>query len=250
MAIDTGLKNQVVLITGGANGIGKATAQAFCAQGARCVLLDIDQKSLDAAKTAFEQQHFEVDIFALDVADEQAVQEVFASIHQKYGRIDVLVNNAGILRDRSLLKMSFEEWDAVINVNLKGVFNCGKIAAGYMVAQGKGVILNASSVVGLYGNYGQSNYVATKSGVIGMTKVWARELGSKGVRVNAVAPGFISTDILKDMPEEILQKLAGKAPLKRLGTPEDVANAYVYLASDQASFVTGTTLSVDGGVVT
>lgn len=250
MPINTGLDKKTVVITGGANGIGKATAQAFAEQNAHVVIVDINRDALSKTKLALDKLGFEVETYTLDVANSEAVESCFNSIKERFKSIDVLVNNAGILKDRSLLKMSYDEWDAVINVNLKGVFNCGKVAAAIMVEQGSGVILNASSVVGLYGNYGQSNYVATKSGVIGMTKVWARELGSKGIRVNAVAPGFISTDILKAMPEDILAKLAGKAPLKRLGTPEDVANAYVYLASDQASFVTGTTLSVDGGVIT
>lgn len=250
MAIETGLKAKTTVITGGANGIGKATAKAFAEQEAKVHILDIQEESLKKTQSDLLAEGIKVEIHAANVVDAEAVSSIFKHIKETDGRLDVLVNNAGILRDRSLLKMSFEEWDAVLDVNLKGVFTCGKLAAEIMVEQKSGIILNASSVVGLYGNYGQSNYVATKSGVIGMTKVWSRELGSKGIRVNAVAPGFISTDILKDMPKEILDKLAGKAPLKRLGTPEDVANAYVFLASDQAAFITGTTLSVDGGVVT
>ena len=250
MPIITGLEKKTIVITGGANGIGKATAQSFAAENARVVIVDINPDALSKTKLALDKLGYEIETYTLDVTKSEAVEACFNSIKERFKSLDVLVNNAGILKDRSLLKMSYDEWDAVINVNLKGVFHCGKVAAAIMVEQGSGVILNASSVVGLYGNYGQSNYVATKSGVIGMTKVWARELGSKGIRVNAVAPGFISTDILKDMPDEILQKLAGKAPLKRLGTPEDVANAYVFLASDQATFITGTTLSVDGGVIT
>lgn len=250
MPLNTGLDGKIVVVTGGASGIGKATAQSFAEQGATVVLVDINPDALAETEKTLAESGFNVTTHSVDVSNSEAVEHCFQQIAKQFDRIDVLINNAGILKDRSLLKMSYDEWDAVINVNLKGVFNCGKVAATVMVEQGSGVILNASSVVGIYGNYGQSNYVATKSGVIGMTKVWARELGSKGIRVNAVAPGFISTDILKDMPEEILQKLAGKAPLKRLGTPEDVANAYVFLASDQASFITGTTLSVDGGVIT
>jgi|AntAceMinimDraft_1070359.scaffolds.fasta_scaffold13814_2 3-oxoacyl-[acyl-carrier protein] reductase len=250
MPIITGLEKKTIVITGGANGIGRATAQSFAAENARVIIVDINPDALSKTKLALDKLGYEIETYTLDVSNSEAVEACFSSIKERFKSIDVLVNNAGILKDRSLLKMSYDEWDAVINVNLKGVFNCGKVAAAIMVEQGSGVILNASSVVGLYGNYGQSNYVATKSGVIGMTKVWARELGSKGIRVNAVAPGFISTDILKDMPDDILQKLAAKAPLKRLGTPEDVANAYVFLASDQATFITGTTLSVDGGVIT
>jgi 3-oxoacyl-[acyl-carrier protein] reductase len=174
-------------------------------------------------------------------------------------RVDVLVNNAGILRDGLLVKykdgavagvMSDEQFDAVIGVNLKGVFTCTRAVVPKMISGGGGVILNASSVVGLYGNFGQTNYVATKAGVIGMTKVWARELGKHQIRVNAVAPGFIATEMVKQMPEKILQAMVGHTPIGRMGQPEDVANAYVWLASDQASFITGTVLSVDGGVVT
>ena len=166
-----------------------------------------------------------------------------------YGRVDILVNNAGITQDATLLKMTEKQWDLVIDVNLKGVFNCGQAAANVMVEQGSGVILNATSVVGLYGNYGQTNYAATKWGVIGMTKTWAKELGKKGVRVNAVAPGFILTPMTEKMPEKVLDMMKDKAPIKRLGMPEDIANAYLYLASDEASFVTGTVLEVSGGVV-
>lgn len=250
MAIITGLKDKTVVVTGGANGIGRATAFAFASESARVHILDIQEEALEKTKQSIEEAGLNVQTHCANVSHSQEIEQTFKAIKEQEGSLDVLINNAGILRDRSLLKMSFEEWDQVIDVNLKGVFTCGKIAAEIMLAQKAGVILNASSVVGLYGNYGQSNYVATKSGVIGMTKVWARELGSKGIRVNAVAPGFIHTDILNAMPAEILEKLAGKAPLKRLGKPEDIANAYVFLASDQASFITGTTLSVDGGVVT
>jgi len=177
----------------------------------------------------------------------------------RLGAVYVLVNNAGILRDGQLVKykdgalagvMSDEQFDAVIGVNLKGVFTCTRAVVPRMIQSGGGVILNASSVVGLYGNFGQTNYVATKAGVIGMTKVWARELGKYQIRVNAVAPGFIATEMVKQMPEKILQGMLGHTPLGRMGQPEDIANAYAWLASDQACFITGTVLSVDGGVVT
>jgi len=161
----------------------------------------------------------------------------------------VLVNNAGVLRDRGLLKMTEQDFDFVINVNLKGVFNCTQAVAPLLAAQGSGVILNASSVVGVYGNYGQTNYVASKAGVIGMTKVWARELGPKGVRVNAVAPGFISTEMLADIPDKVMEELKAKISLRRLGRPEDIAHAYVFLASDEAAYITGHVLHVDGGAV-
>jgi len=162
----------------------------------------------------------------------------------------VLVNNAGITRDATLLKMTEEQWQQVIDVNLSGVFHCTKAIAPFMVEQGSGCIINTSSVVGLYGNFGQTNYVATKSGVIGMTKVWARELGRKGIRVNVVAPGFIATDMIDSVPEKVIDAMVGKTPLARVGKPEDIANAYIYLSSDLSSFVTGTVISVDGGLIT
>ena len=186
------------------------------------------------------------------------VQKWVDEVVAKYGRIDVIVNNAGILRDGQLIKfkngeligqMSEENFDLVISVNLKGVFNCTQAVAPVMAGQGGGVILNATSVVGLDGNFGQTNYVATKSGVIGMTKVWSRELGKFGIRVNAVAPGFTATEMVTAMPEKILDGMKGHTPLGRLGEPRDIANAYLFLASDEASFITGETLRVDGGIV-
>ena len=182
------------------------------------------------------------------------IDDVFA----RYGKIDVLINNAGVLRDNMLVKvkdgelvkqMPEEEFDLVVAVNLKGVYNCTQAVAPYMIKQGSGVILNATSVVGLDGNFGQTNYVATKAGVIGMTKVWARELGRHGIRVNAVAPGFTLTEMVLQMPEDILKQLAARAPLGRMGETRDIANAYLFLASDEASFISGTVLRVDGGIV-
>ena len=195
----------------------------------------------------------------MDVTSTASVESAVEEVAARLGAVYVLVNNAGILRDAQLIKykegvlagvMSDEQFDAVISVNLKGVFTCTRAVAPRMIQAGGGVILNASSVVGLYGNFGQTNYVATKAGVIGMTKVWARELGKYHIRVNAIAPGFIATEMVKQMPEKILQTMVGRTPLGRMGQPEDVANAYAWLASDQASFVTGTVLSVDGGAVT
>jgi len=185
----------------------------------------------------------------VNVVDKVQVDKLIKTTIDKFGRLDVIVNNAGITADAKLVKMTEEQWDKVIAVNLKGVYNCGQAAAQVMIEQGSGVILNASSIVGLYGNFGQTNYAATKWGVIGMTKSWAKELGSKGVRVNAVAPGFILTPMTEKMPEKVLDMMKEKAPIKRLGYPEDVANAYLFLASDEASFITGAVLSVDGGLV-
>lgn len=243
------LKDRIAIVTGAAAGIGRATAQAFASEGAVVIVADVDEATGRATAEAIASGGRSARFERLDVTDTDEVEAVFARVHGEHGRLDILVNNAGIVRDARLVKMTLEEWDRVMAVNLKGVFLCGQAAARIMTEQGSGVILNATSVVGLYGNFGQSNYVATKAGVIGMTKTWARELGRKGVRVNAVAPGFIGTEIIKDMPQKVIDMMAEKAPLGRIGQPEDIASAYLYLASDQASFVTGAVLSVDGGLV-
>jgi 3-oxoacyl-[acyl-carrier protein] reductase len=237
---------KVALITGGARGIGRATAQAFSAEGARVIVADVDAEASEATARALGGGAIGL---GLDVADPGSVKAVVATALQRAERIDVLVNNAGITRDATLLKTSDEAWDAVIAVNLSGTFYMTREVAPHMVARGSGAILNASSVVGVYGNFGQSNYVATKSGVIGMTRVWARELGRKGVRVNCIAPGFIATDMTAKMPEDVLEGMKKKTPLGRFGTPEDVARAYLFLASDDASFINGQVLGVDGGLV-
>jgi 3-oxoacyl-[acyl-carrier protein] reductase len=249
------MKDKVVLVTGGAAGIGKATALRFAEEGAKVVICDVNQEAgLATVKELGEGGAF----YPVDVTSRGDVQKWVNQVVAQYGRINVLINNAGILRDGQLIKfkngelvgqMSEENFDLVISVNLKGVFNCTQAVAPVMAKQGGGVILNASSVVGLDGNFGQTNYVATKSGVIGMTKVWARELGRFGVRVNAVAPGFTATEMVVAMPEKILDGMRSRTPLGRLGEPRDVANAYLFLASDEASFITGETLRVDGGIV-
>ncbi len=247
--IETGLKGKTVIVTGGASGIGLATARRFAAEGCRVASWDV--KSGETQPDGLFQQ--------VDVTSTVSVEAAAGEVVKQWGAIHVLVNNAGILRDGQLVKykegalsgmMSDEQFDSVIAVNLKGVFACTRAVAPHMIKAGGGVILNASSVVGLYGNFGQTNYIASKAGVIGMTKVWARELGKYGIRVNAVAPGFIATEMIAGMPEKILQSLRDHTPLGRLGQPEDIANAYVWLASDGASYVSGTVLSVDGGVVT
>ncbi len=249
------LKDRVALITGGAAGIGKATAERFVEEGARVVICDVNQEAGEATAQALGP---EVAFYRVDVTDRQAVQAWVDDVVAKYGRVDVLVNNAGILRDNQLVKvkdgelvkqMPEADFDLVIAVNLKGVFNCTQAVAPYMIKQGGGVILNASSVVGLDGNFGQTNYVATKSGVIGMAKVWARELGRYNIRVNVVAPGFIATEILSSMPEKIIDRMKARIPLGRMGQPRDVADAYLFLASDEASFISGAVLRVDGAIV-
>ena len=249
------LKDRVALITGGAAGIGQATALRFAEEGARVVICDVSE---EAGRQTAAMLGPDAAFYKVDVTDRRAVQEWVDDVVARYGRIDILVNNAGILRDAQLVKykdgqvvgqMSEEDFDRVVAVNLKGVFNCTQAVVPYMIRQGGGVILNASSVVGLDGNFGQTNYVATKAGVIGMTKVWARELGRYGIRVNAVAPGFILTDMVRQMPEKILEGMRGRIPLGRLGDPRDVANAYLFLASDEAAYITGAVLRVDGGIV-
>ena len=246
--IETGLAGKLVIVTGAASGIGKATARRFAQEGAIVASWDVQPGEAEPGGT-FQ----EVDVTNTASVD-SAIKEVTRAGKAPY----VLVNNAGILRDGLLVKykegavtgtLNDEQFDAVLSVNLKGVFICTRAVAPHMIAAGGGVILNASSVVGLYGNFGQTNYVASKAGVIGMTRVWARELGRYRIRVNAVAPGFIATDMIKAMPEKILASLREHTPLGRMGQPEDIANAYLWLASDAASFVSGTVLNVDGGVV-
>lgn len=249
------LKDKVTLITGGGAGIGKATALRFAQEGARVVICDLNE---DVGKALLAELGPEARFYTVNVADRQEVQAWVDDVVAQFGRLDVLINNAGILRDGLFVRvkdgvlvkqMEEASWDAVIDVNLKGVFNCTQAVTPQMIKQGGGVIVNASSVVGLYGNFGQTNYVASKAGVIGMTKVWARELGRYNIRVNAVAPGFILTEMVRQMPENILNEMKSHTPLGRLGEPGDVANAYVWLASDEASFVHGATISVDGGIV-
>ena len=248
------LKDKVCLITGGAAGIGKATAMRFAEEGARVVICDLADEPGQKVANAIGGEYFNV-----DVTDRQAVQDWVDQVVAKYSRADVLINNAGILRDGLFVKvkdgelagqMSEENFDLVISVNLKGVFNCAQAVSPYMIKQGQGgAILNTTSIVGLDGNFGQTNYVASKAGVIGMTKVWARELGRHQIRVNAVAPGFTLTEMVKQMPEKILDGMVAKTPMRRLGEPLDVANAFLFLASDEAAYISGVTLRVDGAIV-
>jgi 3-oxoacyl-[acyl-carrier protein] reductase len=242
------LAGKVSIITGGAQGIGLATALKFSREGATVVVCDIRQAAVDAAVAQCQEAGAKALGMVVDVTQREMVDAMVQQVLNQFGRIDVLVNNAGITQDARLQKMTIEQFDRVIDVNLRGVFHCSQAVADAMVKQGSGVILNASSVVGIYGNFGQTNYAATKFGVIGFTKTWSRELGPKGVRVNAVAPGFVATPILSTIPDKVLQEMIDRVPLKRLGQPEDIANVYAFLASDDAAYINGAVLEVSGGM--
>jgi 3-oxoacyl-[acyl-carrier protein] reductase len=242
------LQDKVCIITGAAQGIGLATAIKFAEEGARVVVCDVRQAGIDAAVQSCRPHTPGAEGLVMDVTDRAQVDAVMAQVLERHGRIDVLVNNAGITQDARLVKMTQAQFDRVIDVNLRGVFHCAQAVAEGMVQRGSGVILNASSVVGIYGNFGQTNYAASKFGVIGFTKTWSRELGPKGVRVNAVAPGFIETPILSSMPAEVLASMRDRVPLKRLGRPEEIANVYAFLASDEASYINGAVIEVCGGM--
>ncbi len=242
------LEGKVCIVTGAGQGIGEATALKFAREGAVVIVCDVRQAQVDAVAEACRAAGAQADGYVMDVTDRAQVDAVVAEVIATRGRIDVLVNNAGITQDARLQKMTIEQFDRVIDVNLRGVFHCSQAVAGHMTGQGSGVILNASSIVGLYGNFGQTNYAATKFGVIGFTKTWARELSPKGVRVNAVCPGFIMTPMLATVPDKVLDELAAKVPLKRLGQADEIANTYAFLASDEASYINGAVIEVDGGL--
>lgn len=243
------LEGRVALVTGGAQGIGEAIARRFAQEGAKVVVIDVVQDKAQAVADQITASGGVALAVVCDVTNRAQVQAAVEQVLATYGQIDILCNNAGITRDARLVKMTEEQFDQVIAVNLKGVFNLTQAVAPHMVERGYGRVITTSSVVGLYGNFGQTNYVATKAGVIGMTKVWARELGPKGVTANAVAPGFIATEMVKTVPQEVLDRFINATPCRRLGEPEDIANAFLFLASEEASFVNGAVLSVDGGLV-
>jgi 3-oxoacyl-[acyl-carrier protein] reductase len=254
----SGLREKVVIITGAAAGIGRATAKRFASEGCRVVAWDVNDAAQSEVIRELEAAGGQVLFRITDVTNAQDVDDGVGKIIRQWGRVDILVNNAGITRDAQLIKwkdgavastMTDQAFDAVISVNLKGVFVCTRAVVPHMIRSGGGVILNASSVVGLYGNFGQTNYSATKAGVIAFAQTWSRELARYNIRVNAVAPGFIATEMVQKMPEKVIQSMVSHTPLGRMGTPEDVAEAYLWLASDAASFITGTVLSVDGGLV-
>ena len=242
------LEGKVAIVTGGSSGLGKATILKFASLGATVINWDINTERGKQLKSELTSQGITAGFYQVNTSDPESVEKAVAEIIKEYGQIDILVNNAGITRDATLIKMTFDQWQQVIDVNLTGVFNCTHSVAPHMVAKGFGRIISIASVVGLYGNFGQTNYAAAKAGVIAMTQTWAKELGRKGVNVNAVAPGFIHTEILDAMPEEVLDKMKSKVPLQRLGKPEDIANINAFLASEEADYIHGATISVDGGI--
>ncbi|MGB8324402.1 MAG: 3-oxoacyl-ACP reductase FabG [Candidatus Acidiferrum sp.] len=253
-----GLHDKVVIVTGAAAGIGRVTASRFSQEGCRVAAWDVSFTPIRKIGHEVQDDESKSIVRRVDVSEAAEVEAAVKEVVDRWGRVDVLINNAGILRDEQLVQwkdgqvtkvMSDESFDAVIAVNLKGVFHCARAIVPHMIRSGGGAILNASSIVGLYGNFGQTNYAAAKAGVIAFTKTWSRELGKHNIRVNAVAPGFIATEMIRSMPEKIIQSMVSHTPLGRVGSSEDVAEAYAWLASDGASFITGAVLSVDGGLV-
>ena len=250
------VKGKVVIITGAGSGIGRETAILFAKHGAKVVITDIDEKAGketadEIIKVLKEDPDCEGDAFftKLDISNREQIRQVVQEVINRYGEIDVLINNAGIIQDDLITKMTEEEWDNVINIDLKGPFNVSQAVADDMIKHGNGEIINVSSIVGIYGNIGQVNYAAAKAGLIGMTKTLAKELGKKGIRVNAVAPGFIHTPMTAKVPEKVLEMMKEKTPLKRLGEPRDVAYTLLFLASDEGNFINGAVIPVDGGLL-
>ena len=241
------LKGKVSIITGGGRGIGQATALKFAREGALVVVCDMNQATVDETVDVIRKEGFDALGFVVDVTKRSDIDAMVHAVMAKHGRVDVLVNNAGIVMDAQLKKMSDVAFDKVIDVNLKGTYNCARAVVDIMVEQQSGVILNASSIVGIFGNFGQTNYAASKFGVIGMVKTWARELGRKGIRANAVCPGFVETPILGSIPDKVLETMRERVPMGRLGKPEDIANTYAFLASDEASYINGAVIEVSGG---
>jgi len=240
------LKDKVAIVTGGSRGIGQAVSELFAKEGATVIIIDLLPEGV-AVVEGITNNGGKAEFHSASVTDKAAIETLFAGIHSKYGSIDILINNAGITRDRTLLKMSEDEWDAVIAVNLKGVFICTQAVAPYMKANNYGRIVSAASNVGIRGNFGQTNYVATKAGVIGMCKTWTLELGKYGITANAVAPGFTMTDMVKEIPETHFEAIKADIPLRTVAEPLDIAYGYLYLASDEARFVSGICLPIDGG---
>ncbi|WP_407271753.1 3-oxoacyl-ACP reductase FabG [Radiobacillus sp. PE A8.2] len=243
------LQDKVAIITGAVNGIGYEAAKTFAREGARVVLADFDQESGETSQAQLAGMGYNTMFCQVDVSSRESVDQMTRNVLDNFGQIDILINNAGITRDAMLRKMTAEQFQQVINVNLTGVFNCTQSVIEQMIAQGKGKIVNTSSVTGVYGNIGQTNYAAAKAGVIGMTKTWAKELGRKGINVNAVVPGFTETNMVANMPAEIIEKMKAQVPLGRLGKPADIANAYLFLSSDESDYISGHVLHVDGAII-
>ncbi len=245
------LEGKVVIITGASSGIGRASVKRFCEEGATVIGCDIETEQLSSLSSECRELPGKMIPMKLDVTDRERVQGAVQEIKESYGRIDGLINNAGVTRDALLQKMSEEDWDMVMNVNLKGVFNMTQFVAPVMIEQGSGSIVNTSSIVGVYGNIGQSNYAASKAALNGITKTWAKEFTRKGarIRVNSVAPGFTKTPMLDSVPEKIITALEEKIPLKRMGEPEEIADVYLFLVSEESSYLTGQVIGVDGGLV-
>ena len=242
------LRDKVSIITGAGSGIGQATAYKFANEGAKVAVCDINAEAAERVAKEINESRGEALAFRVDVTDSQSIALMVEGVMARWGRIDTLVNNAGIVQDAQLRKMTEDQFDQVVDVNLKGVYNCTRAVVDIMIKQHSGCILNASSIAGIYGNFGQTNYVATKFAVIGMMKTWARELANKGIRSNAICPGFIETPILRTLPEKVRAMMEEKVPMGRLGRPEEIANTYAWLASDEASYVNGAVIEVSGGV--
>ena len=243
------LENKIAVITGGGSGIGRATALRFADEGAHVIIWDVADKKGEEAITALKDKGSNAAYYHVDTTDNEQIAKATEDVISRYGRIDILINNAGITKDSTLLKMTDEQWERVIDVNLNGVYHCTRAIAPIMAQNNYGRIINASSVVGLFGNFGQTNYAATKAGLIGMTQTLSKELGRKGITVNAVAPGFIATEMIQLMPEDVLAGMEAKVPVKRLGQPEEVAALYAFLASDEAAYINGAVIRIDGGIV-
>lgn len=243
------LQSKVAIITGSASGIGLKAAEVFAREGAKVAMADFNVEQGEKRAHELREKGYEITFFQVDVADRVSVDGMVEKVRETFGNIDILINNAGITRDAMLSKMSVEDFQKVLDVNLTGVFHCTQAVLPSMLERGKGKIISTSSVTGVYGNVGQTNYAATKAGVIGMTKTWAKELGRKGINVNAVVPGFIETGMTAKVPDKVLDQMKSMVPLARLGKPEDIANAYLFLASDESNYINGTVLHVDGGIM-
>jgi len=241
------LKDKVAVVTGSAQGLGKAIVTDMVKEGAKVVIVDVNEEGALAVMDEIKEMGGEAIVVKCDVTDRIQVEALVQATIDAFGKVDILVNNAGVIRDSTLKKMSDEQWDTVITVNLKSVFLCTQAFSGYMTDQGWGRIINLSSIAGTAGNFGQTNYSATKAGIIGITKTLAKELGRKGVTVNAIAPGFMNTEMTKSIPEEVVQRMLKNIPIGRMGEPSEVAAAAVYLSSNEAGFINGVTLNINGG---